>query len=432
MRGLKRAILSIVMTLVALGVPSCDLLPRSTGPTVEVLSPQDFAKIQLGESLEVVSTVTDPQGVTRVQLYEGDDLYLTSDSPRPEGEKAWTLTQTWMPDAPGLYTLAVVAYNAEGVASTPWAVAVEVVEGTIPEGTSVSTPPGATGTTAPPDTGTAPPLATGTPQPPAPPTSTAPPPPPTGTAPPPPPPTNTPLPTPLPTNTPLPMADLYIAELSVDPQEPQVGQEAQARVVVRNGGNTPSPLFGLSPVLAAVPGPNAAFQVVDDLGPLAPGEERAFIRPIVFPRPGPATMWVGLSVRWLDQDGNPDNNTAELQVNVLPGDLPDLYIAQVALNPSSPEVGQEVQVSVSLVNGGSANAGPFTVTWKSDPDTIGCSWPVDGLAAGHTTGLTCIYAYTYPDSGQDTYTKADAYRQIIEADEDNNVRYLRVNVRPAS
>jgi hypothetical protein len=246
MRGLKRAILSIVMTLVALGVPSCDLLPRSTGPTVEVLSPQDFAKIQLGESLEVVSTVTDPQGVTRVQLYEGDDLYLTSDSPRPEGEKAWTLTQTWMPDAPGLYTLAVVAYNAEGVASTPWAVAVEVVEGTIPEGTSVSTPPGATGTTAPPDTGTAPPLATGTPQPPAPPTSTAPPPPPTGTAPPPPPPTNTPLPTPLPTNTPLPMADLYIAELSIDPQEPQVGQEAQARVVVRNGGNTPSPLFGLS------------------------------------------------------------------------------------------------------------------------------------------------------------------------------------------
>jgi hypothetical protein len=228
------------------------------------------------------------------------------------------------------------------------------------------------------------------------------------------------------------MADLYIAELSVDPQEPQVGQEAQARVVVRNGGNTPSPLFGLSPVLAAVPGPNAAFQVVDDLGPLAPGEEGAFIRPIVFPQPGPATMWVGLSVRWLDQDGNPDNNTAELQVNVLPGDLPDLYIAQVALNPSSPEVGQEVQVSVSLVNGGSANAGPFTVTWKSDPDTIGCSWPVDGLAAGHTTGLTCTYAYTYPDSGQDTYTKADAYRQIIEADEDNNVRYLRVNVRPAS
>ncbi len=361
---------------------------------------------------------TDPQGVTRVQLYEGDDLYLTNDSPRPEGEEAWTLTQTWMPEAPGLYTLAVVAYNAEGAASTPWAVAVEVLEGAIPEGTPVSTPPGATGTTAPPDTGTAPPLATGT---------VPPPPPPTSTAPPPPPPTAT---QPRPTSTPLPVADLYIAEFSMDPQQPRVGDQAKFYVEIRNQGSAPSGSFGVTVYLME---PYAQL-MVGSVGSLALGEMCSFRPPYTFSDPGPATVRAGIGISPMDEDGSEENNTAELVFTVLEGpqELPDLYIAHVALNPSSPEVGQEVQVSVSLVNGGSANAGPFTVTWKSDPDTIGCSWPVDGLAAGQTTGLTCPYTYTYSDSGQDTYTKADAYGNVYESNEDNNVRYLRVNVRPAS
>ena len=102
------------------------------------------------------------------------------------------------------------------------------------------------------------------------------------------------------------------------------------------------------------------------------------------------------------------------------------------MNPSSPRVGQEVQVSVSVSNLGTGDAGPHTVTWKSDPDTIGCSVDVPGLVAGRSTGLTCPYTYTYPHSGQSTYTTADANGDVVESDEDNNVRYLRVNVRPAS
>jgi subtilase family serine protease len=54
------------------------------------------------------------------------------------------------------------------------------------------------------------------------------------------------------------------------------------------------------------------------------------------------------------------------------------------------------------------------------------------MAAGQTTGRTCNYTYTYPHSGQSTYTKADANGDVHESDEDNNVRYLRVNVRPAA
>jgi len=525
MRSLRKVILPIVLTLVVIGVPACDLLREAQGPTLQVLSPQNFAQVQLGESVDIVSTATDPKGVTRVELYVGEDLYLTYASPGPEGEKVWTFTQTWTPTAPGFYTLAVVAHNVEDVASTPWAVAVEVVEGRTTEGTPASTIPPATTTPPPGATGTPPP-STGTP-------SAS-----TGTAAPPPPPTNTPQA----------WADLYIAEFSIDPEEPRVGEEAQSRIVVRNGGNAPSGSYGLSGPREP-PGPGTQLMTPPECQPLAPGEERVFARPITFSEQGLATIWVGLSIRPQDPDSNEDNDTAELQVNVrpaveqpmadlvissltldpaqprvgeevqvsigvrnqgdalsasygfvisvtprppslhpfagqegslapgeerdygplsftfaepgpatiranvgtgpgedsneenntaelvvnvLPGDLPDLYIGQVALNPSSPRVGQEVQVSVSLGNSGTGDAGPHVVIWRSDPDTIGCSWPVNSLAAGRTTGLTCPYTYTYPHSGQSTYTTADANGDVHESNEDNNVRYLRVNVRPAS
>ena len=421
MRSLRKVILPIVLILTVISVSACDLLQQSAGPTLQVMSPQDFAKVQLGESVDVVSTATDPKGVTKVELYVGEDLYLTNDSPGPG--TTWMFTQTWMPTAPGFYTLTVVAYNVDDVASTPWAVAIEVVEGPTTGGTPVSTTP--------PATGTPPPGATGTPQPPPPATGTvAPPPPPTGTVPPPPTPTSTAPPPPTPTNPPPPVADLYIAEFSMDPEEPRAGEQVRLRLVIRNGGNAPSGSFGATIYLTAPPTQILTGQGVS----LALGEESVFRPAFTFSDPGPATVTAGIGISPMDQDLNEENNTAELVFTVLEGPhaLPDLLISRVSLNPSSPRVGEEVEIAVALVNPGPGDAGPFTVTWKSDPDTIACSWEMEGLAAGRTTGLTCTYTYTYPHSGQSTYTKADANGDVEELDEDNNVRYLRVNVRPAS
>jgi hypothetical protein len=527
MRGLLGVILPVVLAFALMGVSACDLLQRAEGPRLEVLSPGDFATVQLGESVDVVSTATDPQGVTRVELYVGEGLYRTDGCPTPEGETSWTLTQTWWPTAPGHYTLTIVAYNGDGLASTPWAVAIEVAEGPATAGTPIPTIPAATTTPAPGATSAAP--STGTVAPPPPPTGTmALPPPATGTAPPP----------PLPTSTLPPVADLYIADFSVNPEQLSAGQSGELRVVVRNGGGAPSGSYNLAVTSTALG--------IGELGwradALAPGEERVFAAGQSFSYPGAGTVVATIRISPGDQDANEENNTmevginvsaalpdlyiydlvirppsliqghqawvtiliknqggeagsfrvrwrsgeaqdagcswevdsliaaserdvsceyiydgsgdfdtwaavnedgqldesddsnnrADLRVSVQPVPLPDLYIAHVALNPTSPQVGQEVQVSVSLVNGGSGDAGPFTVTWKSDPNTIGCSWPMDGLAAGRTTGLTCTYTYTYPHSGQSTYTEADANGDVHESDEDNNVRYLRVNVRPAA
>jgi subtilase family serine protease len=201
------------------------------------------------------------------------------------------------------------------------------------------------------------------------------------------------------------------------------GGPAQFRIVVRNGGDAPSGSFGLT---VRWPQDQVLLQCLS----LAPGEEETFTAPINYSEAGQITTVVGIGVM---EDSNEENNSVELVVNVQPAvelPLPDLYVSRVSLDPVSPRVGEEVQVEVEITNGGPGDAGPHTAEWKSDPDTVACTWSVDGVPAGTDIIKSCAYTYTYPHSGQSTYAKADVANDVDEEDEDNNVRYLRVNVRP--
>jgi hypothetical protein len=420
MNKLRKPILLIALALVVMGVPACGLLQQAEGPTVTVASPENFAKVQVGESVDVVSTATDPKGVTRVELWVGEDLYLTDASPSPEGERTWTLIQTWTPSEPGFYTLTVVAYNVDEVEGVPFAVAIEAVEGTTTEGTpaptvQVGTPP--------PPTATPPPGATTAPTPP------------TSTVAPPPPPTNTPVPPPPPTDTPVPLPDLYIAEVALDPPSPVVGEPVDVRIVVVNGGTASVEEVYVN----LVEKDNYHGEIWQRLGPLAAGGQLILEDTYRFKIADPTNRTLVCvdcySQATSVEESNEENNGYVLMVNVQPAvaePLPDLYISRVSLDPVSPRVGEEVQVEVEITNGGPGDAGPHTAQWKSDPDTVACMWGVDGVPAGMGIIKRCTYAYTYPHSGQSTYTTADANGDVEESDEDNNVRYLRVNVRPAS
>ena len=412
MRNLRKLILPIALGLVVMGVTACDLLREAEGPTVQVTSPENFAKVQVGESVDVVSTATDPKGVTRAELWVGEDLYVTDASPSPEGETVWTLTQTWTPTEPGFYTLTVVAYNADEVASSPWAVAVEVVEGPTTGGTPAPTVP------------------PGTPPPPG--ATTAPPPPPTGTVAPPPP-TGTPAPPP-PTDTPpAPLPDLYIAEVTLAPPSTIVGERVDVRIVVVNGGTASVGLFSVNLVEEG----GYWGEIWEQLGPLAPGGQAILEGTYSFRVAHPENrVVVCVDCQYAPgrvEESNEQNNGYVLMVNVQPAvaePLPDLYISRVSLDPMSPRVGEEVQVEVEITNGGLGDAGPHTAEWKSDPDTVACTWTVNGVPSGEGIIKRCAYTYTYPHSGQSTYAKADVENDVKEEDEDNNVRYLRVNVRP--
>lgn len=420
MNKLRKPALLIALALVVMGVPACGLLQQEEGPTVTVASPENFAKVQVGESVDVVSTATDPKGVTRVELRVGEDLYLTDLSPSPEGERTWTLIQTWTPTEPGFYTLTVVAYNVDDVDSVPFAVAIEAVEGTTTEGTPVPTVQVGT---PPPPTATPPRGATTSP------------PPPTSTVAPPPPPTNTPIPPPPPTDTPVPLPDLYIAEVTLDPPSTVVGEPVHVHIVVVNGGTASVEEVYVN----LVEEDNYHGEIWQRLGPLAAGGQLILEDTYRFRVADPENRTI-VCVDCYSQatsvdESNEQNNVYVLMVNVQPAvaePLPDLYITRVSLDPLSPRVGEEVQVEIEITNGGPGDAGPHTAQWKSDPDTVACTWTVNGVPSGESIIKRCAYTYTYPHSGQSTYAKADVGNDVEEEDEDNNVRFLRVNVRPAS
>jgi len=133
---LLRLSLILIAGLIVSGILACNPFGgEATKPTVVVSAPANLTELQVGAEVEVVWTATDTVGVTRVDLAVDGVLYSTEASTSPQGEASWTMTQTWVATAPGTHNLTVTAYNAAGLASDPWAVALTVVEGAATAGT---------------------------------------------------------------------------------------------------------------------------------------------------------------------------------------------------------------------------------------------------------------------------------------------------------
>jgi len=133
---LRRLFLILIAGLIVGGILACNPFGgEATKPTVVVSAPANLTEVQVGADVEVVWTATDTVGVTRVELAVDGVLFSTQTSTNPQGETSWTVTQTWVATAPGTHNLTVTAYNAAGLASDPWAVALRVVEGAVTAGT---------------------------------------------------------------------------------------------------------------------------------------------------------------------------------------------------------------------------------------------------------------------------------------------------------
>ena len=105
------------------------------------------------------------------------------------------------------------------------------------------------------------------------------------------------------------------------------------------------------------------------------------------------------------------------------GDLPDLTVSALALNPDPPVQGQPTRVELTIRNQGSKPASNFDVEWWSAVDLSepSCEWTIEvELAASLTMTLGC--AFTYTDSHDSIVTKAivDAHDNLAEKDETNN------------
>jgi len=112
------------------------------------------------------------------------------------------------------------------------------------------------------------------------------------------------------------LPDLYIAEFSLDPESPVVGEPVDVHVVVVNGGDASTGLFD---VVFNYAGWHGFFW--SDVGPLAAGEEAILVRAAYAFEVADPEMRV---LVWADPDGgrveesDEENNTFELMVNVQP------------------------------------------------------------------------------------------------------------------
>lgn len=108
----------------ATATPEPTATPTPAPPSVTFLSPTDEAQITLGESIEIIMEVTDPNGLTYVGFSE-----LTLNQ-RYSGETEVTFNGRWVPENPGQYNLNVVIRNrANNTPITLEGITVTVING---------------------------------------------------------------------------------------------------------------------------------------------------------------------------------------------------------------------------------------------------------------------------------------------------------------
>ncbi len=91
--------------------PEPTLIPTMAPPSATFLSPENNAQIVLGESIEIVVEVRDPNGITSLSI-AGSGV-----SPKTfSGETEVTFRERWSPENPGQFTFDVILRNRASTA----------------------------------------------------------------------------------------------------------------------------------------------------------------------------------------------------------------------------------------------------------------------------------------------------------------------------
>jgi hypothetical protein len=106
----------------------------------------------------------------------------------------------------------------------------------------------------------------------------------------------------------------------------------------------------------------------------------------------------------------------------------DLVVQDMTVQPSTPEVGQPMTVTVTIQNQGWEDSGLFMIDWYADQAVTPSAGqqgdvrePVTALGANQT--LVLQIAHTYLSAGNyQLYAQVDTDNQEAEADENNNIR----------
>lgn len=145
-RQYRQGVVLLLVTLLLAACGSPGRVGQTSPPTVVMISPSDGQQVRQGEQMPIQVTVTDTQGVARVEMGVDGVLLHTVENPSPAANAPFDVRQTWTADALGSHSVMVVAYNTAGIASSPVLVDVTVVESDAPlppSPTTDSSSPGA-------------------------------------------------------------------------------------------------------------------------------------------------------------------------------------------------------------------------------------------------------------------------------------------------
>lgn len=101
-------LVSIVVLLSLLGCQNTT--SQTTKPNINLLTPPQGSTFSVGERVGVQSSIADPSGIARVELY-ADNVLVATDTPPTTAPQQFQVIQFWSAAGAGEHTLIVRAYN---------------------------------------------------------------------------------------------------------------------------------------------------------------------------------------------------------------------------------------------------------------------------------------------------------------------------------
>ena len=124
-----------VLLAVLLALAGCNLAREGDAPTpvpaleVSFQSPENMAQFRAGDEVTLLLLAEDSAGpgVARVELRVDEQPHQEGAPEVSEAVPVFTVSMRWRANSPGLHSLTAIAYRADGTASTPATIVLEVV-----------------------------------------------------------------------------------------------------------------------------------------------------------------------------------------------------------------------------------------------------------------------------------------------------------------
>jgi hypothetical protein len=221
-----------------------------------------------------------------------------------------------------------------------------------------------------------------------------------------------------------PCADLVITSMSTVPAQAVQGLPVIPHVTVKNNGTCAAGGFYVQwrPGYSTLPAPPPPVLVPG----LASGASQDVpVSSFTFPAAGYSLTNAIVDIGGTVAETNEFNNTATSLVNVVAA-LPDLVIANIAINQSLPFPGVPVTATITVANIGAAPAGPSVVQWATGAVATPLRASIGGLAPGAFTNvpLTTIFTSVGHFAG---LAQVDITSAVQESVEYNNLRATSID-----